>query len=341
MRAVTAALVSQILTALAQALVSAGRDEDEKKTWAEKYAGKAAGNLASNLNPMNMLPLLRDIQSLMDGYDVTRADMSIFTDIFKAFGKLDDENISPYRKAEDLGGSLAKLLGIPAKNIMRDLRSFTTTFFGNADRPTSGYAVGEAVKAELLHGYDTKDDAYYQKLYNAMARGDQKEAETIREYLVTVLGKKESSINTGISTALKQDVLEGDVAKDEAIKWLMDNGLKDKQSEAYKTVDGWIDKAAHADEEGYSYSMYGDFLDNIPTGGKAMVNAAKELLANGVDKTTIAKQIAERYKDQLIELNKQGKAADLLARLLSAYEAIGYDREYELNYIKKNWLKAK
>ena len=340
-RAVTAALVSQILTSLAQALVSAGRDEDEKKTWAEKYAGKAAGNLASNLNPMSMLPLLRDIQSLIDGYDVTRADMSIFTEIFKAFGKLDDENISPYRKAEDLGGSLAKLLGIPAKNIMRDLRSFTTTFFGNADRPTSGYAVGEAVKAELLHGYDTKDDAYYQKLYNAMARGDQKEAETIREYLVTVLGKKETSVRTGLQTALKQDVLEGDVAKDEAIKWLMDNGLKDKQSEAYKTVDEWIDKAAHADEEGYSHSMYGDFLDNIPTGGKAMVNAAKELLANGVDKTTIAKQIAERYKDQLIELNKQGKAADLLARLLSAYEAIGYDREYELNYIKKNWLKAK
>ena len=340
-RAVTAALVSQILTSLAQALVSAGRDEDEKKTWVEKYAGKAAGNLASNLNPMSMLPLLRDIQSLIDGYDVTRADMSIFTEIFKAFGKLDDENISPYRKAEDLGGSLAKLLGIPAKNIMRDLRSFTTTFFGNADRPTSGYAVGEAVKAELLPGYDTKADAYYQKLYDAMARGDQKEAETIREYLVTVLGKKESSINTGISTALKQDVLEGDVAKDEAIKWLMDNGLKDKQSEAYKTVDEWIDKAAHADEEGYSHSMYGDFLDSIPTGGKSMVAAAKELLANGVDKKTIATQIATRYKDQLIELNKQGKAADLLARLLSAYEAIGYDREYELNYIKKNWLKAK
>ena len=340
-RAVTAALVSQILTSLAQALVSAGRDEDEKKTWAEKYAGKAAGNLASNLNPMNMLPLLRDIQSLMDGYDVTRADMSIFTEIYKAFGKLDNDNISPYRKAEELVGSLSKLLGIPAKNIMRDLRSFMTTFLGNADRPTMGYAVGEAVKAELLPGYDTKADAYYQKLYNAMAKGDRKEAETIREYLVTVLGKKETSVRTGIQTALKQEVLEGDVEKDEAIKWLMDNGLKNKQSEAFKTVDEWLDKAAHEDEEGYSYSMYGDFLDNIPTGGKAMVNAAKELLANGVDKKTIAKQIAERYKEQLIELHKKGNAATLLSRLLSAYEAIGYDRDYELKYIKKNWLGIK
>lgn len=339
-RAVTAVLASQILTALAQALVSAGRDDDEEKTWLEKYTGKASGNIANNLNPMNMLPMLNDIQSLLDGYDVTRADMSIITEIYKAFRKLDSKTLSPYRKIEELS-SIAKLLGIPLKNIMRDARSLVTTFAGNADRPTSGYAVGEAIKAELIPGYETNATAYYDRLYDAIASGDKKAEAEMRQYLTDVLNKKPEDINNGLSGALKEDVLNGKVEKEDAIDWLMNYDIKDKQSEAFRLVDGWIEKAEHAGEEDYSHSMYDTFLDSIPTGGKSMVAAAKELLANGVDKKTIATQIATRYKDQLIELNKQGKAADLLARLLSAYEAIGYDREYELNYIKKNWLKAK
>lgn len=430
-RAVTAVVASQILTALAQALVSAGRDDDEKKTWLEKYAGKAAGNIASNLNPMNMLPMLSDIQSLLDGYDVTRADMSILTEVYKAFKKLDNDNLSPYRKIEELS-SIAKLLGIPLKNIMRDARSLVTTFAGNADRPTSGYAVGEAVKGGLIPGYNTKPEAYYEKAYQALAKGDQATVGTIREYMTTVGGKDDNDIDNGIRNRLKLRVDNGEMSKDEAIRWLVEHKLAKNTREAFDEVDKWTDTKAYresvddysykkygeiemalkkgdtktvktlmdemlkygnkeddvisaiktsignlykngeltkaeatklykhydpkaddedifwlhdkwdltkknADVDGYSWTKTGAFLDSIPNGGKTMVSEAKKLLDNGVKKGSISSAIKNRYKDQFVELYKKGQAANLLARLLSAYEAIGYNRGAMQNKIM-SWL---
>ena len=64
-------------------------------------------------------------------------------------------------------------------------------------------------------------------------------------------------------------------------------------------------------------------------------------LDNGVSKTTLASQITSKYKPLLVEMwkaGKKGEFANLQARILTAYEALGYDRAKKLKDIEA-WLK--
>ena len=64
----------------------------------------------------------------------------------------------------------------------------------------------------------------------------------------------------------------------------------------------------------------------------------QEYLNNGVSKTTLASQISTNFRKKYVTLKKSGKGyADLQARLLTAYEALGYDRAKKLKGIQK-WM---
>lgn len=72
-----------------------------------------------------------------------------------------------------------------------------------------------------------------------------------------------------------------------------------------------------------------------------MQKAAQELLDHGTKKGNIASAIAGQYKEQYVSLYRTNptRAAQLLEKILDAYVAIGYDRDYERRYIAKNWFK--
>lgn len=64
---------------------------------------------------------------------------------------------------------------------------------------------------------------------------------------------------------------------------------------------------------------------------------AQQWIAAGVEKRYIASSIAGRYKEQYLAIKGTSAGDAMLERLLDLYEAIGYDRDYERNYIAKNW----
>ena len=124
---VSATLSSVIFAAIAKSFIYALRDDDEDESYVEKYLAAVADsisltNLSSELYVFNMLPFIKDITSLSQGWDVERTDMAIFKDIKDAFDGLDSESKSTYRKVEDLAGAVAALFGIPLKNVLRTFR---------------------------------------------------------------------------------------------------------------------------------------------------------------------------------------------------------------------------
>ena len=60
-------------TALAAAIVDAMRDDDDKEL-GEKYVQAVGENLVDNLNPLNMIPYVKDVSSIFSGYAVGRLD---------------------------------------------------------------------------------------------------------------------------------------------------------------------------------------------------------------------------------------------------------------------------
>lgn len=190
-------VASLLLNSVLSAIVYAGRDDDEDKTYAEKYAKALISEILDSLNPLTMIPFVKDIISICQGYDVERSDMAVISDLYNAFNKLSSDNYSAWRKIEDFGGAIASLFGIPLKNIMREMRGIynTVTTFTSGQK-TTGRGMGQAI-LEALPGKD-KDKG--EQLYDAIISGDKAHEERLRKGYKTPLAAE-----IAIRTALREN----------------------------------------------------------------------------------------------------------------------------------------
>ena len=112
-----AIMLSTILGSLVKSFIYGLRD-DEDDALLERWANSFGESLASDMNPLNMLPGLRDIVSVWEGWDVERPDMTLIADILTSFKKtMEDGETEDVLK---LIGSLSNLSGYAVSNVIRD-----------------------------------------------------------------------------------------------------------------------------------------------------------------------------------------------------------------------------
>lgn len=139
-RALGATITSVLINGAASALVYATRDDDDDQNYWEKYIEALTGNVLDSFNPVTYIPFARDIMSLLDGYSVDRADMTIPENLIKAFNKVfsDNKTVSAYDRFVSGAGAILDVFGIPLKNIERDLSSLWNTFTADTGEKTIG-----------------------------------------------------------------------------------------------------------------------------------------------------------------------------------------------------------
>lgn len=119
-----ASLISaSLLNSILQSIVTAARADDDDKDWKEIYLAQLLPNFIDNLNPVNQIAFVKDIYNIFQGYDVTRADMNLFSDLYNAIQRLGSDNVSAYDKVTGLAGAIAAFFGFPLKNIIRDFNA--------------------------------------------------------------------------------------------------------------------------------------------------------------------------------------------------------------------------
>ena len=341
-RIIGSVLASQILAGAMAALAQAWNDDDDKRTAIEKYADRATGNIVDNLNPLKMIPLVSDIVSMCEGYDVARPDMEIVGDVINYSKSFFDKAFDPdkalgWKDYENFLGTIANLVGIPAKNLLREGRRTWNAVVNTQWTAPTGIGVGQAI-LENMPFYGSKNKEYYQRIVTADLRGDVELAENLREYMLTSKMVTPDKLRSEIKTALKEAYIDGDTDDDTAIDMLVEIGAYEDREDAYWEVDKWKymqETGASAD----SYSKYNDFYTAVET-GKDLKKTIQVYLDNGASKSSLAGKITSQYKPQMIALKESGKGyADLQARILTAYEALGYDRQEKLKDIQK-WFKT-
>ena len=180
-KAIGAVAASMILNSILVSCVYAGRDDDEDKTYIEKYAGSLTSELIDSFNPLTLIPFVKDIVSIAQGYDVERSDMAVITDLFNAWKKLSSDNLSVYRKVEGFGGTIASIFGLPLKNIMRDVRGIYNTVKSAVAGPdTTGRGVLDAARESLPKWMGGGERANADQLYAAMLSGDTGHVERLK-----------------------------------------------------------------------------------------------------------------------------------------------------------------
>lgn len=336
-------IVSQVLAGTMAALAQAWNDDDDKRNWLERYADRATANILDNLNPLGMLPYVSDLMSLFAGYEVERPDMAAIADIID-YGKTfiskaaDPDKALTWKDYENFVGTLANMAGLPAKNISREVRRTRNLIMNSQWNAPDAFSVGQAM-LENVPFYQSKNAVYYERIVAAELNGDTQKAEDYREYMLLSKMVSEESLRKGLKAAMQERFISGGADEDAAKQYLLKIGAYAEEDDAYWEVDKWKDMRDEGIAAG-DYRKYADFFQAVET-GENLRATIKEYLDNGVSKTTLADQITTKYRKQLIDLKASGKGyADLQARLLTAYEALGYDRAQKQKDIQK-WFEKK
>jgi hypothetical protein len=198
--AIGAVIASQILNSILVSFVYAGRDDDEDKTYWEKYIGTLTGEVIDSLNPATYIPFIKDIVSITQGYDVERSDMAVISDLWSAWENLKKDNVSVYRKVEGFAGSIAQIFGLPVKNIMRDVRGIYQTIDSfMSGQQTTKAGIGYSVKSSLPKWMGGGDVANQNQLYEAILSRDQAQIARVKGRY-----KDEDAVNSAIRKALRE-----------------------------------------------------------------------------------------------------------------------------------------
>ena len=188
-------VAATVLNAALKSIIMAMRDDDEDESYAEKYLEHFVGDLKDSLNPLTLIPFVKDIVSIFKGYDVERMDMALFSDIKKAIDAFDSDSKTSYEKWSGLIGAISAFFGVPVKNVERDVRGLINTVFGKTEETTS-----MGLLNALEEGWTGKEKSNGQQLYEAMVKGD-------KEHIERVEGRfeDEKSIETAIRKALRDN----------------------------------------------------------------------------------------------------------------------------------------
>ena len=237
-KAVAATISSVVINGLVSAIVYAMRDDDEEKTFLEKYTSAATTEVVDGLNPLTYIPFVKDIYSLFQGYDVERTDMSLIGDVVDAvndFYNLFDseayEDMSEketakyiYKNAVPLLTAICDMFGLPVGNVLRDAEAIIVRDDVSMSQ-SSAKGIGDAFKEGFLSalpeivrkviGTESKQD----KLYDAIISGDTAYVERLKS------GYKDDK---AYETALKKALRENDERIKEAAEAYINGDIRER-----------------------------------------------------------------------------------------------------------------
>ena len=292
-RIVASLVIASVINSLLQSIVTAARNDDDDKTYAEKYIAELIPNFIDNANPINQIAFIKDAISVFQGYDVTRADMSVFSDLYNSIHNLNSDNLTYTQKIESLAGSIGAFFGLPIKNVIRDINSVENVIKGakngNSFNPSMAKeATQSGIKEALLtddvlavFGLDPfPEKDKQQMIYEAIKNGDKEMYKRIADnvsnpdnYIKKGLIENDERVATaGLA------YLDGDIGT--AI-----NTAKELES------DGFDYELAYKAIKAYSSEIQKAAGYKADSDDKKYKQSLETLISSGADKGTVEKAI--------------------------------------------------
>jgi len=226
-RAATALVVTNVVNALAQSIVDGLRDDDRDKDYWEKFFSAFTGvegdeknalelignvvlngNVGSNMNPVAQIPFAKDVLSLAQGYDVSRPDMEVFSDLINAARAFVDSAGGDGKKTRKeatltLLAAASKMFGLPVANIKRDLMATLRTI-----AQASGSLGFQYEVEKFSYNLASSDNRsrFIGILYDALEQGGYATYEHVRRDLMEQMGLDGESIQSSLKTRYNKKV---------------------------------------------------------------------------------------------------------------------------------------
>lgn len=314
-------VASMLLNSILVSFVYAARNDDDDKSYIEKYIAALTGELKDGFNPLTYIPYIKDVVSIVQGYDVERNDMTMIADLWNAYTSLKSDKKSTYRKIEDFAGRIAQIFGLPLKNVMRDMRAayYTYDTIANGEETT-----WQGALQAVAEGWTGASPSNSEQLYDALVSGNVKQADRVKARF-----EDESAAQTAVKKVIREKYAPTDggkqsIDKQTAIKQLQDYAGMSKQ-EAEKQVAKWTVSLAYGFE-------YGDTKDEYLNGNITIDKAKRVLMGAGAtDMEADAKTLQWKFeKDTGIAYDDMSDA--YVSGDISRSDAVNYLVKYGKTY---------
>ena len=325
-RILKAYVVTNVVNAAVQSFMDAFRDKkDDDTTYWERWLEDYKDNVKDNLNPIQLIPYLKDILSIVQGYDVNRLDMQGLSKLFAGVRNVQKyatdadyrENHTWLEAAESLMSGISSVTGIPIYNVERDFKAIYNTTTG-----------------KYLGGIKRKNSRQYERMLDAYLSGDNAAYKEVEGELKEK-GLEKKEITSKVKGKVRDGYLAGDISEKEAKKFLKEKAGQSDE-EIWCTLEEW--------NYGETYQRLYDAIDNSINKGAARdaifdyISEAKS--KGGKENKDISGAVTREYKKKYLKAKEKGKYADMKNLLISIYMHLGYTNA-EANKKIEEWSKKK
>lgn len=188
-RTIMAWLSAVLVNSLIVSLMDVFRNNDDEKKFSEEYVEKLIGNVANDIP--GMFPYLKDIPNLIRGFDLKRMETEGLDAMVKASKRLADYAAAKFTGqqpkenlvyvSKDIASAAGSLLGIPVKNVYRDLSALAANI---ADVSQIGEMEYAATK--VMYNINNSENRwrFVDILYKSVMAGDKDVAKRIYNDMV-------------------------------------------------------------------------------------------------------------------------------------------------------------
>ena len=272
--------LSAALAAAVESLFDAYRDDDDYKTFREKWAAAFGANFAGDVNPLELLPLVNDFWEVLQGYEPDNpitASASALVNGVQQLEKFIEGNSTktPYYVAYTLMNGVSQVTGLPIAGMMREVQAFWNVTAGRANPDLK------------LRKNTPKLSEGAEALYDAWMRGDEERAIKLKNR-INANGTKDDKLMEKLQGIIKKHYAEGEFSEQEAEEQLEELiGLKGKK--ARETVQSWITGNAK------------DELETAIISGNGIDTVLDEMIKKGATKEQTASKVKAIVKDQYLD----------------------------------------
>ena len=201
-------VASIVFNSAIKSVVYSLRDDDDDESFLEKYIANFTESVVTD--PFQMVPYLKDIITLLQGYDLNRIDVTAFASFKDAIDALGNDNKSSFEKIMAVLKAGGQASGIPLYNVVRDGKAifdiFTTVTDGikNGFEPTTGKGVINELKEAFDYLPYVDPEGKYDQLFNAIEDGDEKHYNKVYNNLIAE-GRTDDTINSELASRLAEN----------------------------------------------------------------------------------------------------------------------------------------
>lgn len=296
-----------------------GRTPDDDDKDDDSLLTNFLANFWDNVNPANMLPVMKDIWGAKDGWSIKNMALSGYESLVQA--AQDFAKDPSAENARSLAEGFGLVTGLPIKNIMREMEVsfgiFGIDVFAAEDGDTGLY--------------DRKEDSLLDKVLNSLGLGKTEQQKKERDYEKEVKSVEKAA--DGLTGSERQEAIWK--AATEKYSTYIEDGDMSKIYEMRKVLEatgGDVDKF----DKSVRSKVVTAYKKNIGEGGNGAARGAlrEYLLANGYTEAKISQEIVAKS-----DTAKKFQEALCLGDEEAEYRALGdlldagiYDTELQTLY---------